>query len=175
MLGGVPPIDGRPDEAYGRVTNPERYAAVVDAARTMLDNLSNDYGTDRVEGLDVDRDLVTRSSVRRVVRLTPRGGDGGPLTFAFTDFPGVLVRFGRSHVEAFPSCGCDACDEVPADVIERLARAVDQFVAGGFSEGLEDGWLFHAARRIRGAMRLDRASEEAFDGDFHKTWGSWPQ
>ena len=37
-LSGAPP-----DESYGRVTNPERFQPVVDAARSLIERLSSEY------------------------------------------------------------------------------------------------------------------------------------
>jgi hypothetical protein len=65
-----------------------------------------------------------------VVRLVPRSHGAAPLTVAFTNFPAVLVRAGQWGVGAYPRCGCDACDEDPAWVIEELRRDVDALTAG---------------------------------------------
>lgn len=40
-------------------------------------------------------------------------------------------------MDAFPSCGCDACDEHAEDQIERLAWLVDQVTAGRFRGAIE--------------------------------------
>ena len=64
-------------------------------------------------GPTVDEDLTGRVDTEATVRLQPSSGTGARLTVAFTTFPGLLVRFGKWHVEAYPSCGCDACDEQP--------------------------------------------------------------
>jgi Family of unknown function (DUF6226) len=50
---------------------------------------------------------------------------------ALTDFPGVDVRFGAWISAAFPRCGCDACDEQPAEVAVELREFVDALIGGG--------------------------------------------
>ncbi len=59
-----------------------------------------------------------------VAMLCPSAG-GACLQIGLTDFPGVDVRFGAWIFSRFPRCGCDACDEQPAQV----ARDMRQFVA----------------------------------------------
>jgi len=56
------------------------------------------------------------------------------LTVAYTNFPGLLVRFGRWHMDAFPRCGCDACDEDVDDLVIELAERVEALVQGGLTE-----------------------------------------
>jgi hypothetical protein len=58
---------------------------------------------------------------------------------AFSSFPGLLVRLGSGYRTAFPSCGCDACDESAdgeADRFQQLIRAVTE---GQFREFVETG------------------------------------
>ncbi len=56
------------------------------------------------------------------------------MTVAYTNFPGLLVRFGRWHMDAFPRCGCDACDEDVDDLVIELAERVEALVQGGLTE-----------------------------------------
>ncbi|WP_316301697.1 DUF6226 family protein [Clavibacter michiganensis] len=60
----------------------------------------------------------------RSVRLAPRDGNGRTLTLEYTGFPGVLLHSGRRMAEAFPQCGCDACDDRWEDVADSLEEAV---------------------------------------------------
>src|SRR4051794_30351497 len=114
-----------PEEAYGRVTNPERYAAVLDAAHDLVTELVRDFDVDVITGGDADPLFVARTQrvdVEDVVRLVPRAEGAGPVTFAFTTFPAVLARAGQWRINAYPHCGCDACDEDPADAIAQLRK-----------------------------------------------------
>ncbi|MBM3696080.1 MAG: hypothetical protein FJW79_09140 [Actinobacteria bacterium] len=121
-------------EAYGRVTNPERYRVVVDAAETLVRQLVDTFDVTTSAG-DAAADFPTfRGAIGGTIRLVP--GLGVPLVFAFTPFPGVLIRRGEGEVEAFPSCGCDACDEPPAEVIGAMTDLVQTAVDGCYEEVL---------------------------------------
>ena len=127
------------DEAYGRVSDAKRFERLwIDAGR-VLEELVSRYEVYRQEGVDLDPDLVARLSagdVTQVVRLTPVTGNGGPLTFAWTAFPGILARFGRWTTEAFPDCGCDACDENVDHLADQLRRHAHALAMGEFTETL---------------------------------------
>ncbi len=155
-------IEHPPPDAYNRVTNPERYRVLHDAGHDLLERLERDYVVQRRESAALDPDLTSRVAVQTVVRLEPPSGQGAPLTVAFTEFPGLLVRFGCWHKEAFPRCGCDACDESPEKLITDLGKKVECLVAGGFREQLQ-------TRRLRRSVLLSdftgegwRQSSEAF-------------
>ncbi|MEW5013803.1 DUF6226 family protein [Clavibacter michiganensis subsp. michiganensis] len=60
----------------------------------------------------------------RSVRLAPRDVNGRTLTLEYTAFPGVLLHSGGRIAEAFPQCGCDACDDRWEDVADSLEEAV---------------------------------------------------
>jgi hypothetical protein len=150
--GTTTPVDGPPgfaysrsrvpDEAYGRVTNSERSRVLHTAARELLDRLTAAYAVDRDDGdAALDPALTGRftASVDTVVRLTPRSPDAAPLTVAFTGFPGLGLRFGQWTTEPLPSCGCDACDEDPTELIALFTSNVKALVAGDFTEQIAPG------------------------------------
>lgn len=128
------------DDAYGRVTNPERYAVVVDAARSLVDELVASYDVVPVSGDPVTDFTEFGGSAVELIRLQP--SEGAPLAVLVTDFPGVILRAGRWGVEGFPVCGCDACDESPDDLIEELRRVAGAVVAGRYEE-----WLTRRRKR----------------------------
>lgn len=128
-----------PDEAYGRVTNPERYAVLHDAARAEIDRLCATYDVERIDGLDLDPSTRQGWEGSPSTRLVPAGG-GAPLTISLTAFPGVRLRAGHAYRDGFPNCGCDACDEQPDDLIERLTEQIDDIVAGRFAETRWPAW-----------------------------------
>ena len=138
--------DGPPEEAYERVTNPERYEPLHAAATKLLHRLEREFAIERLEGRDVDDEFGRNPSTRRLVRLVPDDSRAAPITVAFTDFPGVYVRFGSWLSEAFPACGCDACDESPDLLIEAMTEQVEAVVAGQFRESIR-------VPRIRGDAR----------------------
>ncbi len=52
------------------------------------------------------------------------------MTITLTDFPGLYVRRGSKHTEAFPRCGCDACDEQPDQLADDLREKVKSIATG---------------------------------------------
>ena len=125
----------RPDEdAYGRVTNPERYQVVADAAIALISDLVRAFDVEETSGQSVVDFPTWQVTTAETVHLVPR--EGAPLAFLITDFPGVAVRFGEWTREAFPTCGCDACDEPPTDVIEKMNDLVEGAVGGRYEEEL---------------------------------------
>jgi hypothetical protein len=59
----------------------------------------------------------------------------------FTDYPGLVVWFGRNVEMPVPVCGCDACDDTAVDLEEQLENYVRGFIDGGLRES-SDGSLF---------------------------------
>jgi hypothetical protein len=124
--------DGPPDaDAYERVTNPERFAALHEAADALVARLESEYQVERTDG-----GPPAYEGVIRQVRLVP--GVGAPLIIRWDDFPAVSVRYGRRHEESYPQCGCDACErhEQPNELIEDLERKIEAVVAGRFRESV---------------------------------------
>lgn len=165
-----------PPEAYERVTNPERFAAVVEAARDLVDRLEATYDVRREVGSpDEDFPRHWRIDGVEVVRLVSVREGAGSLALGYTDFPGVLVRMGRAHIEAYPSCGCDACNEDPADLIEQLTGTVDAYVGGGLTETVSRRAYEYDLGHATGWTRLERG-ERRDHGPLGTTrWAAWPE
>jgi hypothetical protein len=119
-------MGGPPEEAYSRLTHPERFAPVVDAADGLVAALSAAY--------DVIVEPAVLEWTVRATRLVPTAG--APLTVGISDFPGARLAYGAWCIAGFPTCGCDACDEDAPDVIEEMVRLVDDVVHGRFVEEL---------------------------------------
>ena len=136
------PDEGPPDEAYSRVTNPERLRPLHAAMLEILDGLENDYEVERSEGFGLDEELEERLDLARPsVRLRPKDPDAAPIAVAFSTFPGLHLRFGRWCTEPFPDCGCDACDESSEIELERLNEMVVDVTAGRFREAIHRPWI----------------------------------
>jgi hypothetical protein len=145
----------QPDhEAYGRVTNPERYLAVVHAAQDKVDDLVKSYQVEPEAGSPSVDFPEWANGAERVVRLQPKGG--APLALMFTHFPGVVVRVGDWGIEAFPACGCDACDESPSEAVERLNDFVNAAVEGSYEEQLTKRTLTYRYASRRGVLSSER-------------------
>ena len=184
-------IEGPPEEAYSRVTNPERFQPLHDAATELLDRLEREFAVERLEGPDADDELGRESLARPPIRLTPHDPQAAPIVVAFTEFPELHLRFGSWRTEPFPNCGCDACDETADGSIEEMTRMVEAIVSGGFREAMRvplllgHGWQesefrfndnhggFHSSR---GRVSRSRALEMT-GGERHVTleWKPWPR
>ena len=71
---------------------------------------------------------------RRMPSCAPRHEASASMTVLFTAYPGVRVRAGMFFEEAFPSCGCDACDETWDAAAEELEQQVLSIAGGGLTE-----------------------------------------
>ena len=167
---------GPPEEAYSRVTNPERFVRLHDIASDVAEDLRARFAVELASGYGVDDDLVSGplqvrlTLARPTLRLTPRDADQASIVIAFTAFPGLRVRFGSWYKCSFPDCGCDACDETLEDQSERLRALVADVVEGRFRESIRlwaDGnaWLEWEFWKVGGwslsreAVDLDRAQQ----------------
>lgn len=126
-------------------------------ADRLLDELERDFRVLRTQGPEVDPALLGESRSARVVRLIPTDVHGAPLTVMFSDCPGLWVRFGRWYVGTFPNCGCDYCDESPAELAELFSELVQDLVAGRFSERC-DRRSDLPVGQVRGANGMDFSS-----------------
>ncbi len=135
-----------PEQAYGRVTDAGRFAALHPFARDLLDDLQARYAVTRQLRTEPD---VHGSMPAQVIRLVPVDPAAAPLEVVCTAFPGLLLRVGRTLDVPVPACGCDACDETTGDSIERIEHLVRALTSDGFGERLhhhaDDGqwWLEH--------------------------------
>lgn len=134
----------RPDSFSSRVSDPGRFRVLQVAAEEILDGLAESYIVDRRESKE-PVGPTPGTEVVRTVRLMPRSPAAGPLSVAFTDFPGIVLRLGRWFVEPLPDCGCDDCAEDPAALVENLRILVSAHVEGGLWERVQRGvtgsWL----------------------------------
>ena len=158
-------VEGPPDAAYSRVTDPERFSPLHDWALEAVARLQKDYEVTLDEGQGMDTELERVLLSRPTLKVTPFQDSCAPVTIAFIDFPGLAVRLGRWATDRFPSCGCDACDEMPDGEFERFTELLNDVVAGRFREPMYlqpggDGWsrweLWSAGHRRSNGTRLSR-------------------
>ena len=181
--------EGPPEEAYSRVTNPERFLPLHAVATELLDRLEREFAVDRLEGHDADDDWSGVTLARPPIRLVPHDPQAAPIVVAFTDFPGLYLKFGSWHTEIFPNCGCDACDEMPDELIEEMTGMVEAVVSGGFREAMRVPWLlgdgwheseiqFSGGGFQRGESRVSRSRAlKMTGGERYVTldWKPWPR
>jgi hypothetical protein len=148
---------------------------VVDEATLLIGELVETYDVVRTVG-SVEADFPECSGPGgKAIRLVP--ARGVPLTFLLTEFPGVVVRFGDWGEEVFPTCGCDACDENPAGLIDALREAVGAAVEGGYEEALTRRALRRSSNRGRssGVSHLGFGEWRRFGERGVHTWPPWPK
>ena len=98
----LPDAGGPPDEAYSRVTNPERFQPLHEAALELIDRLRADFDVEMTDGYDMRvRGISEERMARPTIKLSPNDPDCAPITVAFTDFPGLEIRFGKWKEEPF--------------------------------------------------------------------------
>ena len=167
-----------PPEAYGRVTDAERFAVLHEWVEELIDRLVEDYDVVRTHSVGVDAGGAPTS----IVTLTPSRPDAAALRVTFTAFPGIALACGRWSEESYPHCGCDACDEQPDDLLEELITMIEAVVTGGFSEELTAGgerWLRTSVRTLRergtSAELIDPESYERYGAPGRHDWQPWPR
>lgn len=145
------------DEEYSRVTAPERYRIVHARARVWADQLSALPGVSRQELAPVPTAPNDRwSGYDRGVRLTSSVEGTLPLLLLerdapLTDAEGILavtqISVVRPEVvvDAYPDCGCDACDCGSDDLLEAIDEAIRIVIGGPLAILRGPGWdaLWH--------------------------------
>ena len=128
-------FDPPPPEAYGRVTNPERFQVLHTTMLSIITRLETDFDVQREDGYGLDHALEKEFGLALPsIRLIPNDPEAAPLTIIFSDFPGLALRMGRWFDEPFPVCGCDACHDTGETEIQRLTQIVESVIAGRFRE-----------------------------------------
>ncbi|MGG7379579.1 DUF6226 family protein, partial [Escherichia coli] len=75
-------------------------------ADALIDYLRREYAVEVKDDLSCVQDLRHLPvGVRRAVRMTPAAADAAPLTFVFTDYPGLILHAGLLHDFWYPVCG----------------------------------------------------------------------
>ena len=164
-------------DLYGRVTNPQRYAVLHEETTSLIENLVSTYDVISEPG-NVALDFPEwKGSTGDAIRLHPT--QGTPVAFLFTDFPGVVIRFGEWEADAFPNCGCDACDEKPDDVMTRMTNLIDLIIAGGYQEVLTKRSLRQSFDWPQGLSiterRVGRVERRRLGQPASHKWQPWPR
>lgn len=168
-----------PPEAYGRVTNPERFAVLHDEADLVIADLTARYRAEARELDPLSRDHEASSpSLLRVVRLEPSADDCAPLTITYSTFPGLAVSAGWWRQMSYPDCGCDACDTQPDEVVQEFRRHITAITEGGFSEAIEGRWQITEFQGVGGSetsrQKLTRTRAQELGGSQRVDWRPWP-
>ena len=84
--------EGPPEDAYSRVTEPERFMPLHAWALEAVALLNTSYEVALEEGIGMDAELERRPLSRPTLKVAPLQDSCAPITIAFTDFPGLAVR-----------------------------------------------------------------------------------
>lgn len=129
-----------PDEAYSRVTNPERWYILAARTDAWLDALA----TTGLATVERDATITWRSPptgpiVARSDRASPVAPGAIPFVIGHSrlgglDDVGVVLAVGAPAdvVQWFPDCGCDACDAGSQNELEHLDEHIVSIVTGTF-------------------------------------------
>lgn len=152
-------------------------------ADALLDELTERYVVERRETKELPG---PGEGLVRVVRLIPRTPAAAPLAIAFTNLPGLTLQLGRWWAQTLPVCGCDACDEDPAQLIEELRMQSTALIEGGLWErvrrGVSGSWF--ETRLVGERLNIARegplathAARNARRGGFATPvqWAPWPR
>lgn len=146
-------MEDPPEDAYGRVTNPERFAPLIPAAEDLIVDLERRFIVTVSRGSAPPTKSQTVATLEQV-KIVPAHADQATLALTLTSFPGLYLRAGAWTEVALPHCGCDACAETAEQLREELIECAEATAAG------------HLRERITG--RFDPVFEHAWEGD---GWG----
>jgi hypothetical protein len=175
------------EDSYSATSNLDRFAPVHEVADALIEHLGRMYAVAVDEQVEHAQDLMhPTADAARAVRVVPADPAAATLTFVFTSFPGIRLHAGFLQDFAFPSCGCDACDETWESCANDLEAAVFAIVQGGFSEGYDaraelSVWfrLAYPDGSSSGTSRAQDYPAERFDVvadalSRGRTWSAWP-
>ena len=127
-------MGGPPEGTYSVTSHLDRLAPLHTVADALIDHLAATYDC-RITGDPGGATVFARQhDIQQVRRVTPTRDSAAALTFAYTAFPGLIVRAGLLHDFALPQCGCDACDETTDGLADELEQLVAAVTAGRYRE-----------------------------------------
>jgi hypothetical protein len=128
------------EDSYSVTSNLERFRPLHAIADALIEWLSQSFDVRVEDALEYAADMVHPApDAIRAVRVVPRSSSAATLTFVSTSFPGIHLHAGLLVDFAFPSCGCDACDETWESCADDLEWTVSTIVGGGLTESLAPG------------------------------------
>lgn len=176
-----------PEESYSRTSNLDRYQPLQVVARALIDYLVSSFDVTLDKSASPIADFLRPLDVLEAVRVSPLDLSCAPLTFAFSTYPGVFVHAGILHDFAFPTCGCDACDDGIDDLLGRLEATVFSVIGGNYREsivGWPRRWVTYDLHKMdgseSGSTRLDAVSKDRIKSASRRLaavpgwWAKWP-
>lgn len=171
-------MDVPPDEAYGRVTNPERFGLLHEVADQLIADLAERFDVTVTEQDPTAWDGPAIVDIQRVVAIAPATPGATEIRIAYGAFPGLAVKTGRWDKHMYPVCGCDACDDDPRALADELTELVEAVVSGSFRERHTRTWI-HGELVTDGHVvhswgtGLPRGDPRRKDGPLEIHWAAW--
>ncbi|MDF2509921.1 MAG: hypothetical protein K0Q52_3780, partial [Microbacterium sp.] len=151
------PDGSPPEEAYSRVSHPERFAPVLSVVDALVGYLETWY--------DVDVDRRSEESGDRVFHLRPTTGP----TVTVTATPeSVRIEAGALFRDVTPTCTCDACDETAESAADQIEETLLTIAAGGLREVFPVGqrrWLHTELRTPDGGRRSSGGPDRSLSAE----------
>ena len=176
-----------PDESYSRTSNLDRYEPLQVVARAFIDYLASTNDVTLDKSASPVTDFLRPLEVLEAVRVSPLDPSCASLTFGFTSTPAVFLHAGVLHDFAFPTCGCDACDEGIGDTLDRLEWTVSAVTDGHFRESVTGrrrrwaGYEINTREQSESAsVRVDSLSKDRIKSAARRLaivpdwWAAWP-
>jgi hypothetical protein len=177
-----------PEDAYSRISYPERFAPLHAVAGALIDWLQETFDVSVDESPEVASDLLRPpEDAVRAVRIVPSDKRAAVLIFVLTGFPGVYLHAGALHDFHFPVCGCDACDEGVKELADDLEWTVRTVVQGGYTERFLPGrqWIEYRLEEIGAGMHSGRSRRDEYPPERLQAaetvlppsgqWNPWPE
>jgi len=175
-----------PEKSYSVTSNLDRYEPLHEVARALIDYLESTSEVTLENDASCIADFLRPQGVLEAVRVSPSNPDCATLTFGFTSFPAVYLHAGVLHDFAFPTCGCDACDEGINEQLDQVESRVFAVTSGNYRESVITRgriWatyeLNRADRSESGRGRLDAVSKDQIKSASRRLatlpgwWAAW--
>lgn len=180
-------LNSPPTESYSRTSHLDRYEPLQVVARALIDYLASAYDVTLDKSESGIADFVHPLDVLEAVRVSPIDPNCASLTFGFTSTSAVFLHAGVLRDFAYPTCGCDACDEGIAVTLDRLEWTVFAVTDGNFREsvtGRRRPWAgYEIKTRVQsesGSVRLGSLSKDRIKSASRRLatvpewWAAWP-
>lgn len=169
-----------PDDAYSRVTNPERFRVLHTVADGLVERLGKRFAVTVTDGQADAWDGWAVSDIARVVLVRPEDPQSASITIAYSGFPGLMTRLGRWTLKAYPVCGCDACDDDPNALAESLLEQVEAVTEGRFVERRSQDGLYAEFTKVDGGWSrsgsvFPKDDPRRMDPPAVIKWAPWPR
>ena len=176
-----------PTESYSRTSHLDRYEPLQVVARALINYLARTYDVTLAKSASGIADFVHPLDVLEAVRVSPIDPNCASLTFGFTSKSAVFLHAGVLRDFAYPTCGCDACDEGIGVTLDRLEWTVFAVTDGNFRESVTGRWRRLVGYEINtreqsesGSVRFRSLSKDRIKSASRRLaalpewWAAWP-